>query len=256
LKRLDLESSVIALHSPTWILFRILLLVFPNGVMNVVTAQSAAQRKTTMTIFTIDEQNDITAFGSAEEAAAATAAPFNSFASQKELVELVAGWPAERLVAIWNGLPGVEPVKHFKSGNSAASRIWERIQGLAVAAKPEAEAAKPKEQRKAKGSAPAAKGAPAKSKVSKKATAAKKAPKGKKAAKAQETAGPREGSKTAQVVAMLQRKNGATLAEIMEKMSWQKHTVRGFMAGAMKKAGHNVESFKPEGGERTYRITK
>ena len=55
----------------------------------------------------------------------------------------------------------------------------------------------------------------------------------------------REGSKTAQVVAMLQRKNGATLAEIMDKMGWQKHTVRGFMAGAMKKAGYTVESFNP-----------
>ena len=55
---------------------------------------------------------------------------------------------------------------------------------------------------------------------------------------------------------MLQRKNGATLAEIMEKMGWQKHTVRGFMAGAMKKTGFTVESFKPEGGERTYRINK
>jgi hypothetical protein len=52
---------------------------------------------------------------------------------------------------------------------------------------------------------------------------------------------------------MLQRKNGATLAEIMDKMGWQGHTVRGFMAGAMKKAGYQVESFKPEGGERTYR---
>ena len=38
------------------------------------------------------------------------------------------------------------------------------------------------------------------------------------------------------------RKEGATLAEIMEQMSWQKHTVRGFIAGAMKKAGYNVES--------------
>ncbi len=66
----------------------------------------------------------------------------------------------------------------------------------------------------------------------------------------------REGSKTAQVVAMLQREGGATLVEIMEKMAWQKHTVRGFMAGAMKKAGYAVESFKPESGERTYRITK
>jgi len=66
----------------------------------------------------------------------------------------------------------------------------------------------------------------------------------------------REGSKTAQVVAMLQREGGATLVEIMEKMGWQKHTVRGFMAGTMKKAGHAVESFRPEGGERTYRISK
>lgn len=84
----------------------------------------------------------------------------------------------------------------------------------------------------------------------------KKAAVGKKAAAQSGTAAPREGSKTAQVVAMLQRKNGATLAEIREKMGWQKHTVRGFMAGAMKKAGHAVESFKPEGGERTYRISR
>jgi hypothetical protein len=218
--------------------------------MNVVSAQSAApQRRTIMTIFTIDEQNNITAHGTTEEAAAANTTPFDSFASQKELAELVAGWPAERLVAIWNSLPGVAPEKTFKSAKTAASRIWERVQGLG-------EAAKPKEERKAKASALAAKGAPAKAKATKKATAAKKEPKGKKAAKAPETAGPREGSKTAQVVAMLQRKGGATLAEIMDKMGWQKHTVRGFMAGAMKKAGYDVESFKPEGGERTYRINK
>jgi hypothetical protein len=37
-------------------------------------------------------------------------------------------------------------------------------------------------------------------------------------------------------------------------MGWQRHTVRGFMAGAMKKAGFTVESFKPEGGERTARV--
>jgi hypothetical protein len=88
-------------------------------------------------------------------------------------------------------------------------------------------------------------------------TVAKKAPKAPKVAKSPKTeSGPREGSKTAQVVAMLQREGGATIGEIMEKMAWQKHTVRGFMAGAMKKAGFAVESFKPEGGERTYRINQ
>ena len=207
-----------------------------------------------MTTFTIDNENNIVAFGSAEEAAAATATPFDTFASQKELAGLAAGWPAERLVAIWNSLPGVIPVKRFKTSNAAASRIWERIQGLGEAAKPEAESAKPKAKPKPKRGPRAAKGTPDKAKATKKATPAKNAPKAKKAAKTQESAGPRQGSKTAQVVAMLQRKNGATVAEIMDKMGLQKHTVRGFMAGAMKKAGYSVESFKPEGGERTFRI--
>jgi hypothetical protein len=71
-----------------------------------------------------------------------------------------------------------------------------------------------------------------------------------------EKRGPREGTKAAQVVAMLRRKNGATLVEIMETTGWQKHTVGGFMAGAMKKAGYEVESFKPEGAERSYRIER
>jgi hypothetical protein len=113
--------------------------------------------------------------------------------------------------------------------------------------KPEVATEKPKAGKKAKPGAQSAKGAPAKSKATKKAPAPKNAPKGKKGAKAQETAGPREGSKTAQVVAMLQRAKGANISEIMDKMGWQRHTVRGFMAGAMKKAGFTVESFKPEG---------
>ena len=207
-----------------------------------------------MKTFTIDHENNISAFATAEEAAAATAAPFDTFASQKELAELAAAWPAERLVAVWNSLPGVEPVESFKSAKTAASRIWGRIQGLGEPATPDAEPAKPKAHKKAKGGAQAAKGAPAKAKATKKTAAAKNAPKAKKAAKAQESAGPREGSKTAQVIAMLQRKNGATLAEIMEKLSWQKHSVRGFMAGAMKKAGYKVESFKSDKGERTYQL--
>lgn len=208
-----------------------------------------------MTTFTINEENEIVAFASQEEAAAQTTTPFDSFATQQELADLAAAWPGERFVAIWNSLAGVVPVRKFKNSKTAVSRIWDRIQGLGEAAKPAAEPAKPKAATKAKGRAQAAKGAPAKGKATKKATPAKNAPKAKKGAKARESsAGPREGSKTAQVVAMLQRKNGATLVEIMEKMGWQRHTVRGFMAGAMKKAGYTVESFKPEGGERTYRI--
>src|SRR5258707_4505092 len=99
-------------------------------------------------------------------------------------------------------------------------------------------------------------GAPAAGTATREPAPAKKSPQAQQAATAEESVGPRAGSKTAKVVAMLQRKSGATLQEIMDQMGWQKHTVRGFMAGAMKKAGYSVESFKPEGGERTYRINK
>ena len=58
----------------------------------------------------------------------------------------------------------------------------------------------------------------------------------------------------AQVIAMLRGPHGASISEIMQSMGWQRHTVRGFMAGAMKNAGYTVESFKPDGGERSYRL--
>jgi hypothetical protein len=160
--------------------------------------------------------------------------------------------------SLWRSVQSKDaPVKKFKDRTTATTRIWKSIQDLGEATKPKvADPAQPKAERKAKGGTQSAKGAPTKGKATKKATPAKNAPQGRRAAKTQEATAPREGSKTAQVVTMLQRKNGATLAEIMEKMSWQKHTVRGFMAGAMRKAGYTVESFKPEGGERTYRINK
>jgi hypothetical protein len=96
--------------------------------------------------------------------------------------------------------------------------------------------------------------APPSAKANKKTTRTPKPAKAQIRAKAANSEGVREGSKTAQVIALLKRDNGATLPEIMQEMGWLKHTVRGFMAGAMKKAGFTVESFKPEGGARTYRI--
>jgi hypothetical protein len=78
-----------------------------------------------MTTFTIDGDNNIMAFGSAEEAAAGATTPFDSFTSQKELAELAAAWPAERLVAIWNSLPGVKPVEGFKSPRGPRQRAFD-----------------------------------------------------------------------------------------------------------------------------------
>jgi hypothetical protein len=228
----------------------------PNRVIDV-HDRASAERRTIMPVFTINNEKEIVAFASQEEAAAHTTTPFDTFATQRELAQLATAWPPERFVAIWNSFAGVVAVKKFKNSKTAVSRIWERIQGLGEAAKPATEPEKPKVPTTAMGRAQGAHVAPAKGKATKKATPAKNAPKGKKAAKARPDAlapATLEGSKKAQVIALLQRKNGATLEEIMLAMRWQRHTVRGFMAGAMKKAGYAVESFKPKGGERTYRI--
>ena len=132
-----------------------------------------------MTTFTIDTENNITAHGTPEEAAANTAPPFDTFASQKELTELAAGWPAERLVAIWNSLTGVTPLKKFKDRTTAATRIWKSIQDLGESAKPKLQQPlQPKPGRKANGGAQAAKGAVTKGKATKRASTAKNAPQG------------------------------------------------------------------------------
>ena len=158
-------------------------------------------------------------------------------------------------MAIWNSLPGVKAVKAFKSAKTAASRIWEHVQGLGEAVKPEAEPEKPKAERKPKRGARVAKGAPAKAKATKNVPPAKKPAKAPKKAKAAKTEGVREGSKTATVVALLERKDGATLAEVMKATGWQAHSVRGFISGTLgKKMGLSVESAKGENGQRTYSL--
>ena len=65
---------------------------------------------------------------------------------------------------------------------------------------------------------------------------------------------PRAARKQAQLIAMLRRKQGATIAQIVEATGWQPHTVRGAFAGALKKKlGLTVTSEKVD-GIRTYRI--
>ncbi|WP_372624330.1 DUF3489 domain-containing protein [Falsiroseomonas sp.] len=52
---------------------------------------------------------------------------------------------------------------------------------------------------------------------------------------------PREGTKQQQVLALLRRPEGATIAQIVEITGWQQHTVRGFFAGLKKRQGIAVK---------------
>ena len=64
----------------------------------------------------------------------------------------------------------------------------------------------------------------------------------------------REGTKQAQLIAMLRRAGGATIAQIVAATGWQPHTVRGAFAGALKKKlGLTVSSEKVD-GTRVYRL--
>ena len=65
----------------------------------------------------------------------------------------------------------------------------------------------------------------------------------------------RADSKQAQLIEMLKRPEGATIDEIVKKFEWQAHTVRGAIAGALKKKlGLDVQSEKVEQRGRVYRI--
>jgi Protein of unknown function (DUF3489) len=61
-------------------------------------------------------------------------------------------------------------------------------------------------------------------------------------------------TKHARIVAMLRMPTGATIAAIMTVTDWQQHSVRGFLAGVVrKKLGLNLVSEQTDKG-RVYRI--
>lgn len=61
-------------------------------------------------------------------------------------------------------------------------------------------------------------------------------------------------TKSNQIVSLLTRPNGASIAELTKATSWQVHSVRGFMAGTLKKKGIVVTSTREDSKDRRYRI--
>ena len=88
-------------------------------------------------------------------------------------------------------------------------------------------------------------------------TSAKKQPTGKHAelADSDQTAKqPDRGSKQSLVIAMLRSGEGTTIAAMMKATSWQQHSVRGFLAGIVRKRLELKLESEVVDGKRIYRI--
>ena len=226
-----------------------------------------------MNTFTIEnDTNNITAHASADDAAAVTNAL--SFHSQTGLAELAADWSAARLVAIWNGLPGVTPVKKFTNRDTAVKRIWAAVQHLGqraaadFAASEDADDSAGIELDSSTESGSAAEtsepelpttepfvGAPAPDVSPGEEAATSKATGTKRPRPAAKEDGAPRTNKTETIMALLKSERGATLNEIMTATGLQTHSVRGFLSGTIrKKMGLEVISVKAEEGSRTYSV--
>ena len=62
-------------------------------------------------------------------------------------------------------------------------------------------------------------------------------------------------TKQERVLTLLSQSEGASIDEMMQATDWQQHSVRGFLAGTVKKKlGFSLTSSKPNDGARRYRI--
>jgi hypothetical protein len=185
--------------------------------------------------------------------------------TKAELITWAEDQTAEELVNTYNRIPGVKqiggkPANAFKSREEAAERIWNALHPAPKAAKA------PKTAEETHGPAlaaalvaaalkPAAKRAPraaAKGKVAPKVKGkARKPAKRARAAKGGKRVAANGTSKKDQLLALISRKQGATLPELMKALGWQKHSVRGAIATLGHE--HTIHSEKIA-DVRTYRV--
>jgi hypothetical protein len=219
-----------------------------------------------MPTYSIDVENNLAVHPDKDAALKEAGANGAAFATEAELSEATALWPANRLVDVWNGFAGAPPfaelkeVKRFTDRKSAVTRIWTAAQRLGEALEEEMRIAEQdmiraqqemlsatKATKPAKAARTAVPKALAKPKATKDATSKDDAPAPKQ----------REGTRKATVIALLEREGGATLEEIMSATSWQKHSVRGFISTLGSKHGYTIVSARQESDKaRCYSIAK
>lgn len=69
-----------------------------------------------------------------------------------------------------------------------------------------------------------------------------------------EKAKPSRTTKADIIIGLVSRPGGATFKELMDATGWQQHTLRGYIAGTLRKRGHNIELRKIKDEESSYVI--
>jgi hypothetical protein len=210
-----------------------------------------------MPTYSIDSDNNLAVHPDKDAAIKEAGATGAAFATEAELSQTTASWPASRMVEVWNSFAGAPPfaelkeVKRFTDRKSAVARIWNAAKRLGAALEEEMNIAEQdmlRAQQEMLSPAKAAKPAkiartpkpkaPAKPKATKDATSTDSAPAPKQ----------REGTRKSIVISLLERAGGATLEEIMAATLWQKHSVRGFISILGSKHGLKIVSTRREAG--------
>jgi hypothetical protein len=219
-----------------------------------------------MPTYSIDTENNLAVHPDKEAAINEAGASGAAFATEPQLSEATASWPASRLIETWNSFAGAPPfaelkeVKRFTDRKSAVTRIWNAAQRLGETLEEEMKIAEQdmlraqqemlsatRAAKPAKVAHTATPKAPAKPKSTKDTTKTDGAPAPKQ----------REGTRKATVLALLERSGGATLEEIMSETAWQKHSVRDFISTLASKGGYMITSIRRETDQaRVYSIAK
>ena len=72
---------------------------------------------------------------------------------------------------------------------------------------------------------------------------------------ATQTNPPHRTSKKATIEALVRRKGGAAIADLMAATGWQEHSIRAALTG-LDKTGHTISRERDDGGATCYRIAE